>query len=287
MTRGPVGATKRVWICPTCGTHITRPGAPPEVCAICADERQWVPPTGQRWTTAEQLAADGYRTEVRELEPGLLGIGLNEHLGVGHRGVLVRTPEGNLLWDPPGFVDDHAFRAARDAGGVRAVSSSHPHMYGAAADWAEEFDAEILLPAADTDWLLRPSPWVRRWSGSRTVLPGVTLIQCGGHFPGSAALHWAEGAGGAGVLLVGDTLMVTPGEDRVTFMWSAPNRLPLPEREVRNVVEALRPFSFDRIYAGWWEPVLRGGAHRIVRDSAERYIQFLRGEVSLDEHSRS
>ena len=30
------------------------------------------------------------------------------------------------------------------------------------------------------------------------MLPGVTLIQCGGHFPGSAVVHWAGGAAGAG-----------------------------------------------------------------------------------------
>src|SRR6202035_4547748 len=61
-------------------------------------------------------------------------------------------------------------------------------------------------------------------------LPGVTLVQCGGHFPGSAVVHWASGAEGRGVLLSGDTIFVTPGEDRVSFVWSAPNRLPLSEQ---------------------------------------------------------
>jgi hypothetical protein len=83
-------------------------------------------------------------------------------------------------------------------------------------------------------------------------------------------------------LLTGDTIFVTPGEERVTFVWSAPNRLPLPERAVRNVVEAVRPYRFDRIYGGWWQPVLRTGAHDVLEASAARYIQFLRGEVAVD-----
>jgi hypothetical protein len=90
-------------------------------------------------------------------------------------------------------------------------------------------------------------------------------------------LHWAGGADGRGVLLSGDTIFVTPGEDRVTFVWSAPNRLPLSEAAVAGVAEAVRPYRFDRIYGGWWTPVLRTGAWDTVQRSAARYIEHLRG----------
>ena len=57
------------------------------------------------------------------------------------------------------------------------------------AEWAGAFGAEIGVPADDAAWL-RPGPVaaVRTWAGTLEVLPGVTLIQCGGHFPGSAVL---------------------------------------------------------------------------------------------------
>jgi hypothetical protein len=74
---------------------------------------------------------------------------------------------------------------------------------------------------------------------------------------------------------------VTPGEDRVTFVWSAPNRLPLPEPAVRGVVDAVRPYRFDRIYGGWWQPVVRAGAREILESSASRYIEFLRGDAAV------
>jgi glyoxylase-like metal-dependent hydrolase (beta-lactamase superfamily II) len=269
-----------VWICATCANHYPEATSPPEVCVICADERQWVPATGQRWTTAEELAAAGHRGEVREVEPGLLGIGVDPPVAIGQRALLVQTAEGNLLWDPPGYLDERAVQAVREAGGLRAVAASHPHFYGSMAEWSRIFDAQVLLAEADAGWLTRPPERPPlTWSGSLTVLPGVTLVQCGGHFPGSAVVHWAGGAGGAGALLSGDTIMVTPGEDRVTFLRSAPNRLPLPERDVRRVVEAVRPYPFDRIYGGWWQPVLRRDARDVVERSAERYIQWLRGEA--------
>jgi glyoxylase-like metal-dependent hydrolase (beta-lactamase superfamily II) len=272
-----------VWICATCGNHYPEATSPPDACVICADERQWVPPSGQRWTTAAELAAAGHRGDVREVEPGLLGIGVDPPVAIGQRALLVRTDAGNLLWDPPGYLDEAAVAAVRAAGGLRAVTASHPHFYGSMAEWSRAFDAEVLVPEADAAWLTCPPERPpTTWSGTREVLDGVTLIQCGGHFPGSAVVHWAEGAGGAGVLLSGDTIFVTPGEDRVTFVRSAPNRLPLPERDVRGVVEAVRPYRFDRIYGGWWEPVLRRDARAVVERSAERYIQWLRGEASQD-----
>jgi hypothetical protein len=72
------------------------------------------------------------------------------------------------------------------------------------------------------------------------------------------------------------------GEDRVTFVWSAPNRLPLPERAVRRAVEAVRPYRLDRIYGGWWQPVLRAGASEILEASASRYIEFINGDAAVD-----
>ncbi|AHH98186.1 hypothetical protein KALB_4824 [Kutzneria albida DSM 43870] len=267
------------WICPTCGAHYPDTEQPPAECVLCEDERQWVPPTGQRWTTLAELAAAGHRADIREVEPGLLGIGVTPDLGVGQRGLLLRTDQGNLLWDPPAYLDEQAKQAVREAGGLAVVTSSHPHMYGALAEWSHEFGAEVVLPEADVHWLQRTDVRVRTWSGTEQVLPGVTLVQCGGHFPGSTALHWAHEGG---VLLTGDTIMVTPGEDRLTFMWSAPNRLPLPEKQVRGIVAALRDYPFERVYGGWWTPALRSGGSRVLHNSAERYIQFLRGEVAID-----
>jgi glyoxylase-like metal-dependent hydrolase (beta-lactamase superfamily II) len=262
-------------VCATCGNHFPDPR--PEVCVVCADERQWLPPGGQRWTTLAELAAAGHASDVRAVEPGLTGIGADPPVAIGQRSLLVATPAGNILWDPSGFIDEAAVAAVRAAGGLSFVTASHPHFYGAMASWAAAFGAEILVPADDADWLRAGGQRVRIWSGTLEVLPSVTLIQCGGHFPGSAVLHWADGADGRGALFSGDTIFVTPGEDRVTFVWSAPNRLPLSEAAVSGVWEAVRPYRFDRIYGGWWTPVLRAGAWETVRRSAARYIEHLRG----------
>lgn len=272
MLRPVASPNPDVWVCPTCGANF-RPGPePPARCPVCEDERQFVPPTGQVWKTMGELTGDGSRTEVRDVEPGLFGIGAKPMIGVGQRALVVQTSGGNLLWDPPPFIDQPAIDAVRERDGLAVVSASHPHMYGAAVEWSHAFGAEILLPRVDLPWLMRPDSAVRSWEGSIEALPGVTLVQCGGHFPGSAVAHWN------GALLVGDTLFVTDGEDRVSFIWSAPNRLPLPDGEVRGIVEALAPYAYDRIHSGWWDLAIRRDAKRIVERSAERYIEIVRGE---------
>ena len=119
------------------------------------------------------------------------------------------------------------------------------------------------------------------WEGSREVLPGLTLVQCGGHFEGSAVLHWAAGAGGAGALLVGDTITVVADVRYVSFMRSYPNEIPLPPSELRRIVAAVRPYRFDRIYGGWWDRVMPSGGIAAVERSARRYLKWIGADDRL------
>src|SRR5262249_14247754 len=50
------GRVMPAFICETCGSQFPPSDAPPPSCPICEDERQFVPPSGQRWTTLEALA---------------------------------------------------------------------------------------------------------------------------------------------------------------------------------------------------------------------------------------
>lgn len=264
-----------LWICPACGANFPPAPAPPDRCPLCEDERQFVPPGGQRWTSRERLADEGASTEVRPIEPGMWGVGASPHVGVGQRGVVIAVDGECVLFDPPPYLDDAAIAAVARLGTLRAIGSSHPHMYGAAVEWSHALEAEILLCADDLQWLQRPDRAVRGWTDRCEPLPGVTLVQCGGHFPGSTVLHWAAGAHGRGVLVCGDTLFVCPGEDRLSFIYSAPNRLPLPEAAVRRIVDALAPYPCDRVYGGWWSPVVRSDGRQVLARSADSYIDCL------------
>ena len=266
--------------CRTCGVQHAASERPPDRCAICEDERQYVGWGGQAWATLEELRAEGVRCELRDLEPDLHGIGTSPPVGIGQRALLVRTPAGNLLWDCVGYLDEETVARVGDLGGIAAIACSHPHFYGAMVEWSRAFGgAPVYVPRADQAWLLRPDAVVRLWEGRAEPLGGVTLVQCGGHFEGSAVLHWPAGAGGRVVLLVGDTITVVADRRYVSFMRSYPNLIPLPAGAVRRVVAAVEGLAFDRIYGGWWDRDVPDGAHRAVRRSADRYLAQLEGQA--------
>jgi hypothetical protein len=127
----------------------------------------------------------------------------------------------------------------------------------------------------------REDPAIVEWRGTREVLPGVTLVQTGGHFEGSAVLHWAAGAGGQGAVLVGDTITVVPDVRAVSFMRSYPNLIPLPAEAIRRIIAAVAPYEFERIYGGWWDRVTQRDGKGSVERSARRYLKWIGADPAL------
>ena len=266
-----------IWTCATCAIEHPDTVTPPTECAICSDERQFVPATGQAWTTRDELAAAGLRIEVRLVEPGLHAVttsGTAEPLGIGQRALLLQTPGGNLLWEPPGFIDEEGVAAVAALGGVAAVASSHPHLTGSSIQWSQAFGgAPVYVAAADAEWIRRPDPAIRLWDDEAEPVPGVRLLRCGGHFPGSAVAHWPAGADGRGVLLTGDTLTVGADRASVSVMRSYPNYIPMPGRIVRRILDRVSPLAYDRLYS--LHRSIDADARAVVERSLERYIRWV------------
>jgi glyoxylase-like metal-dependent hydrolase (beta-lactamase superfamily II) len=262
-------------ICKACGSQFPESKLPPDSCPVCRDARQFVPKTGQEWTTLEELRGS-HHNRFQEYEPNLIGIGTVPQFAIGQRALLLRTPQGNFLWDCITLVDDAAVETISAMGGLRGIAISHPHFYSAMLEWSAAFDnAPVFLHAADREWVMRPGEAIQFWEGARTELaPGVTLIHCGGHFAGGTVLHWASGADGRGALLSGDILQVGP-DGMVSFMFSYPNLIPLPARVVQGVAAAVAPFAYDRIYGAWWERVIEDNAQEIVAESVTRYLNAI------------
>jgi len=265
------------WICQTCGVQQADTAAPPDRCAICEDERQYVGWEGQRWTTMAELAGD-HSSDLKEEEPDLLGIGTTPSFGIGQRALLVCTPQGNVLWDCVSLVDDPVVEEVNRRGGIAAICISHPHFYAACVEWADAFDATIFIPTADREWIQRPSPRIRLWSDDEIEpVPGLTLARIGGHFAGAAVLHWPAGSEGNGALLTGDTITVVPDREWVSFMWSYPNLIPLDPATVRSIAERVERYRFDRVYGGWWGRTVVADGAAAVRRSADRYVARIEG----------
>ena len=272
------GKTMPAFICSACGTQYPPSDAPPAQCPVCEDERQYIPPEGQSWTTLERLRIS-HHNGFRQYEPGLIGIGTQPKFAIGQRALLLCTPEGNILWDCISLIDDATITLINGLGGLHAIAISHPHFYTTLVDWSRAFgDVPVHLHANDAKWVRQPDRCIKFWQGERfELLKGVTLIHGGGHFPGGSMLHWAAGAEGKGVVCSADIAIVNLDRKSFAFMRSIPNHIPLSEKAVRAIGAALMPLAFDQVYSHHFERVMHSGAKQILQSSVERYAAAIGG----------
>lgn len=192
-------------------------------------------------------------------------------------------------------------------GTLKAIVISHPHFYTTHLEWAAQFNCPVYIASDDAEWLSREDrKGVRRWiKGTSEIIPGVTAIQCGGHFDGSGVLHWEN------KLFIADTMMSVPvrlprfflnhthlkreysvdahqsgfynagqaKRDQKTttfsFMWSYPNMIPLPPNEIHGIWKALKPFEFDTTYGGFpGQNVTRKDLKKQVLESMKIFIKI-------------
>ncbi|WP_050183489.1 MBL fold metallo-hydrolase [Domibacillus robiginosus] len=268
------------FICETCGIQYELTDAPPESCIICTEERQYVNPNGQVWTTMEQMIEKGrYQNECLLEEEGLYSITTTPSFGIGQTAYLIQNKGFNLLWDCLTLLDEYTIKKVKELGGLHAIALSHPHYYSSQVEWAEVFDIPIYIHKDDEKWVTRPSERIIFWSGETLELTKeLVLHRLGGHFEGGAVLEWKEGCGQKGVLLTGDIIQIVPDNRWVSFMYSYPNLIPLPAAKVQEIADTVKGLNFDRMYNAFHR-VIKKDANGAVQRSAQRYIAALNGTL--------
>jgi hypothetical protein len=178
------------FICRSCGTQFAESSVPPSTCPSCLDERRAVPAEGTPWTTLDELRRS-YRNAFQRIEPKLYGIGTTPHFPIGQRALLVRTENGNFLWDCIALLDDATIDFIGRLGGLRGIAISHPHYYSTMVEWSYAFGKiPIHLHAADEQWVMRTDPVIHFWKENRLELvEGLSLVHCGGHFAGGTVFN--------------------------------------------------------------------------------------------------
>lgn len=255
-------------ICVTCGTryHDAAPGS----CAICNDERQYVPATGQRWTSytamskANTIRFDNPLPEVYDLR-------VSPAFGITQCAHLIVSPGGNLLWDCLPFIDEASISFIRSKGGLQGIAISHPHYYSLMTAWAEAFECPVYLHMADKKWVMDSSERIVFFEGPKQLLwDGMEVIHTGGHFAGSTILY-APHIGRSGSVFAGDTLQISPSRRFISIMYSYPNIIPLPIHEILSIADIVTKLEFDSMYGAFEWQKIHEGAREIFIRSIARY----------------
>ena len=69
----------------------------------------------------------------------------------------------------------------RSLGGLKAIAVSHPHFYGAVADWSEAFGGvPVYLHGDDRAFVTRPHSAIVPWTGdSHRISDDILLVRTG------------------------------------------------------------------------------------------------------------
>jgi len=257
-------------ICATCGTQYA-PGEVPGLCPICSDDRQFVPESGQAWTSGRQLQ-QRHSVLIRQLYPQVYEIKIIPDFAIAQRAFLVLTASGNLLWDCIPLLNEELISFIRSKGGLKAIAFSHPHYYSNMNEWAAAFDCPVYIHEKDEQWIYNKGPHVSTWEGSaKTLWEGMKIIHTGGHFPGSAVLHIPSLSPG-GAMLCGDTLYIARSRQHIAIQYSYPNHIPLPAGIVRDIYEQLLQLPFDTLHGAFDFQNLQGNAREVLEASLQRYV---------------
>ena len=264
------------FVCKTCGVQFDASKNEPESCPVCEDERQYVNWDGQQWTTITTLQSD-YKNIFNLLESNLVSIHTEPKFAIGQRALLVQTSEGNILWDCISLIDESTINEIIRLGGLSCIVISHPHFYGSMIEWSRAFDnIPIYIHASDRRWVMRHDPHIVFWEGKEHVINSeLTIINCGGHFPGSSVMHWKQKTGNKNVLFTGDTIKVAMDKRFVSFMYSYPNDIPLSANSINSILTSLDNYYFEKIYGGWPGHVVMENAREAVNLSANRYLRAI------------
>ncbi|KAI1349136.1 beta-lactamase-like protein [Xylaria sp. FL0043] len=256
-------------VCKTCGTQFpTEDRHKVTTCLICDDPRQYVPPSGQSFISLDALRADGHKnvfTPIAAHPERLIAIHTQPKVAIGQRAILVRGPEGNVLWDCVTLLDDETIDRVKELGGLKAIVISHPHYYSTHLEWARAFDCPVYLAAEDQEWLTQRDESRQVFiTEPETRIFGTTVLKLGGHFPGSLVMLFEDR------LLIADTFLATPsglgnwdnnavgakrdrpaGLSSFAFMWSYPNMIPLAPDALEHMWGILKEYEFSSTHGAF------------------------------------
>ncbi|KAI1378886.1 beta-lactamase-like protein [Hypoxylon crocopeplum] len=253
-------------VCTACGTQFpTADRQELKTCFICDDPRQFTPPTGQAFTTLDEICSSSKNTWTPVCgDNRFASIVTEPKVGIGQRAILIKTPQGNVLWDCITLIDEETIDKIKGIGGLKAIVISHPHYYTTHVEWARAFNCPVYLAAEDKQWTTQSSPHQVFVNETELdlqiegVSSGIKVLKLGGHFPGSFVSLYE------GRLLIADTLVTTPsglgswdtdavgaartrpsGMNSYSFMWSIPNMIPLSPDELQRMWSILKRYDFS------------------------------------------
>lgn len=233
-----------LYLCDNCGFW-QRHSAAPASCPVCTDFRHTPPQRGFQFLTPEDAARD-LHTICENSDSDIVTFRTRPKVGIGPNGYLIRRPEGNLFFDGTASYDPAALDLIESLGGIRWLSASHPHAYGALWQLQERFSPVVVIQVQDLSWT---NTFRVTWPyDERLDLDGgARLIHTGGHFAGHTILSLSDRR----TLFAGDMLKFhseNDGPPGISTHKAFNRQIPMSHAEVGRYAEAISGLDFGTVY---------------------------------------
>ena len=219
---------------------------PPPHCPTCMDVRNSLPEDGWDFRSAARVS-EQLKTVWFEALPGILGYHCTPGFGLGSTGWLLLRPEGNVAFEGAPWYSSLALEHLASVGGIRWLSASHVHGFGALWQLQEHFEPVLVL---HKDAVPHTKAFQVRWpvEDVHRLAPDLTLLPVGGHYEGQCVLYDACTRS----LFCGDVLKVELDARGQPVGLSCHKgfhaAIPLSHGELRRYRDVLEQLPFENVF---------------------------------------
>ena len=235
------------YTCTNCGYWQQYFAAPPD-CPVCSDVRNALPENGWEFVSAGEMRERERRGEVkclwREIDDGIWMFSNETPLGIGSSGYVIVRETGNIAFESPGWWTEDAIKFIDSLGGLRFVSSSHPHGFGAIYQLEEYFPDAAVAFQREAVQFTKAFIVNLVFDGVLAIDEAATLYHVGGHYEGQSVLYYAPRK----ILFCGDALKFDLDEAGKTVGISCHKafhkQIPLSKKEIENYLRVIGNLDF-------------------------------------------
>ena len=235
------------YTCTNCGYWQQYFAVPPS-CPVCSDVRNALPENGWEFVSASEMTERERRGEVKclwhEIDDGIWMFSNETPLGIGSSGYVIERETGNIAFESPGWWTKEAIKFIESLGGLRFVSSSHPHGFGAVYQLQEYFPSAAIAFQREAVQFTKAFVVNLVFDDALAIDEAATLYHVGGHYEGQSVLYYATRK----ILFCGDALKFDLDEAGKTVGISCHKafhkQIPLSKKEIENYLRVIGSLDF-------------------------------------------
>lgn len=235
------------YTCTNCGFWQNYFAAPP-ACPVCSDVRNALPENGWEFTSETEMETRERSGEIkclwREIDEGIWMFSNDVPLGIGSSGYLIQRETGNIAFESPGWWTQEAIAKLDQLGGVKFISASHPHGFGAVFQLEEHFPDAAVAFQREAVQFTKAFAVNFVFDERLTIDEAATLLHVGGHYEGQTVLYYEPRR----ILFCGDALKFDLDANGKTVAVSCHKafhkQIPLSKSEIENYLRVIGSLDF-------------------------------------------